>query len=80
MLRSNRLSSSVAAFTRLHPRQIEVPMQRVERCRGQLIPPLLKLRLCPTSIKADNIVAEVFRKRQPIFAFTDKNIANATPG
>lgn len=80
MLRSNGLSPSVTAFTRFHPRQIEVPMQSVEGRRGKFIPPLLKLRLCPTPIQADNIVAKVFRKRQPILAFTDQDIANAAPG
>ena len=80
MLRSNGLSPSVAAFPRFHSRQIEVPMQRVEGCRGQLISPLLELRLGPTPIQADNIVTEVFRKRQPIFAFADQDVTNAAPG
>src|ERR1700683_2119546 len=80
MLRSNTLSPRVAALARFHPRKIEVSMESIERCRGKFIAPLLELGLRPASIQSDNVVVEVFGKRQPILPFADKNIAQAAPG
>src|SRR5271156_630165 len=80
MLGSHRFSPRVPALARFHPRQIEISMESVERCRGKLIAPLLELGLRPASIQANNIVVEIFGKRQPILSFANKNIAQAAPG
>src|ERR1700722_9227874 len=79
MLRSNRFPG-MTALTRFHPRQIEVSMESVKGRRRQLVAPLLKLRLGPIPIQADDVVAEVFGKRQSILPFTDQDIAKSTTG
>jgi hypothetical protein len=41
-------------------------MQRVEGCRRNFVSPLLELGLGPTSVQADRIFGEVFRKRRTL--------------
>src|SRR5579863_8110603 len=80
MLRSDRFASGVTVLTRFRPRQIKVSMQSVKRCGRKLVSPLLELRLGPTPVQSNGIVGEVFRKRQPVLAFTHQDVANSTPG
>src|SRR6266446_4180681 len=70
--RTNRLLVTMAR--RLRPRQIQIPLQRIEHKAGELISPIVQLRLAPVAIQA-NGVGEVFRERLPVAAIADQNVS-----
>ena len=51
-------------------------MEGIEGCRGKFVSPFLELGFSPTSVQTDDVVGEVFRKRQTVFTFADQDIAH----
>src|SRR5260370_35601895 len=60
------------------PRQIQIPLQRVEDKAGQLVSPFFQVSFAPIAIQA-NGVREVLRESLPIGAFADQDVSQSAP-